>query len=72
MAVPGSFKKNPDDTKLRFVVAFFFMVIVLLIVLAQIFYAESKGNVSSIHFPNPLTNSTSKSISEKNFWKCQV
>ena len=44
-AVPKSFKKKPDETKLRFVVAFFFLVIVLVISLAQIFYAQHKGQV---------------------------
>ena len=44
-AVPKSFKKKPDETKLRFVVAFFFLVIVLVISLAQIFYAQHKGEV---------------------------
>ena len=47
-AVPKSFKKKPDETKLRFVVAFFFLVIVLVISLAQIFYAQHKGQVSYI------------------------
>ena len=44
-AVPKSFKKKPDETKLRFVVAFFFLVIGLVISLAQIFYAQHKGQV---------------------------
>lgn len=41
--VPTSLKKKPDETKLRFVVAFFFLVIVLVISLAQMFYAQHKG-----------------------------
>ena len=68
-AVPKSFKKKPDETKLRFVVAFFFLVIVLVISLAQIFYAQHKGQVSFIkykfYFGLPYF-----CFSEKNFWKC--
>ena len=43
--VPTSLKKKPDETKLRFVVAFFFLVIVLVISFAQVFYARHKGEV---------------------------
>ena len=50
--MPGSFKKRPDETKLRFVVAFFFMVIVLLICIANILYDQHKGQVYMYYLKN--------------------
>lgn len=41
--VPDSMRKKPDETKLRLVVAFFFLVIVFVISLAQILYVQHKG-----------------------------
>ena len=50
--VPESMRKKPDETKLRLVVAFFFLVIVFVISLAQILYIQHKGEVSNgILFP---------------------
>ena len=46
--VPDSMRKKPDETKLRLVVAFFFLVIVFVISLAQILYIQHKGEVSKL------------------------
>ena len=46
--VPDSMRKKPDETKLRLVVAFFFLVIVFVISLAQILYIQHKGEVSTV------------------------
>ena len=71
--MPGSFKKRPDETKLRFVVAFFFMVIVLLICIANILYDQHKGQVCIFLFQmNYLVECFHEKkiivFSEENFW----
>ena len=72
--MPGSFKKRPDETKLRFVVAFFFMVIVLLICIANILYDQHKGQVNINFQINPNLNlvecfhEKKNCILEEDFW----
>ena len=69
--MPGSFKKRPDETKLRFVVAFFFMVIVLLICIANILYDQHKGQVNIIFQMNYLIENLVECFHEKTKWPFQ-